>query len=129
MSKTKATSDLRRFDVIASPRFQFGTQHRSRFDDQPIVVGLEQPVGGDDQSDQTRSEARFVVLNAGYGGETIAYGGPHDTWWEVTAQRLAADGSYNPEGEIIQFKSGGWDNNIDEVTCLGRMNLSFVPEE
>jgi hypothetical protein len=129
MSKTKATSQLQRFDVITSPKFQFGMRQGSRFDDKPTEVGFDKRFDRDDGSDATRVLARFVVLNAGYGGETIAYGGPHDTWWEVTAQRLADDGSYNPEGEIIQFKSGGWDSNVDDVTYLGRMTLSFVPEE
>jgi len=129
MSKSKATQDLRRFDVITSPQFNFGTRQVSRFDEKPIEVGFDEPVQRDDASDETRGQARFVVINAGYGGETIAYGGPHDTWWEVTAQRLAADGSYDPDGEIIQFKSGGWDRNIDQVIYLGRMTLSFVPAE
>jgi hypothetical protein len=84
-----------------------------------------------DRSDVSRREAKFVVVSTnmqggGYGGH-----GPGDYYPDglyVKARRLAADGSYDPEGELIAFyMSGCFRQMILEVELTGRMETRQVP--
>ena len=74
--------------------------------------------------DLTRKDAEFLVEDARLQGGS----GPHarDVYpdgWHVTARRLNDDGSYNPDGEVIQFyQSGCFTHTIGEVTVTARRN-------
>jgi len=126
MKETVHTMDLRFLDVVQSPAFVNGMRERNfRTDeDKPTLVGFDKPFTHDGAAnDETRADAQFVVIAAGEGGQTEGFGGPDDNWWEVTAQRLHPDGSYNPDGEKITFRSNGYGTSIYAVERVGKMTL------
>jgi hypothetical protein len=57
--------------------------------------------------------------------------GPHDVYpdgWHIKARRLSADGSYDPQGEVIEFyQSGAFRCKVPEVQVVGYLERSFVP--
>ncbi len=62
-----------------------------------------------DAFDETRPGATFVVIRAEAAGGGTGHG-PNDVYpdgWEIIAQRLNADGSYDPDGERILFYQTG----------------------
>lgn len=82
--------------------------------------------------DESRSSARFVVERAELDGGGTGHG-PHDIFpdgWYIKARRLNDDGTYNPNGELIQFyQSGCFTGLIPEVELVGKMKQIFVEEE
>jgi hypothetical protein len=122
------SATLKFLDVIQSKRFVHGHRRKTRHGDLPIVVGSDKRFAVDPSSDRTRATAKFLVLSAELAGNLIAYGGPHSVWRQITAMRLNDDGSFNPEGEKITFSAGRRQNSdIEEVTRVGQMSLTFVP--
>lgn len=45
--------------------------------------------------------------------------------WEVIAQRLNLDGTYDPRGEIIHFCADG-DTEVRNVKIVRKMEMKFV---
>lgn len=75
--------------------------------------------------DITRSYAKFVVVQAGYAGGGGAQGGEtYDNEWQVFAQKLLPNGTYDPDGEIIVFfMTGSYEGTVDpkDITFVGHM--------
>ena len=114
-------------DVIVSAAFANGRRQIHEKDDDPDPI---EPIEVDDRQlsgsyfqycqDETRRTARFVVEESyALRHDTISwtrhsrgggYGDPfhyeeerHDHAQRTLARRLRSDGSYDPEGEVIQF--------------------------
>ncbi len=122
------TFSLKFLDVIttSNPNIANGSKETNgRFDDEfKVLVGYDQPVTGRDAAnDESRVNAKYVVIQAGMAGQVHAYGGPDDTWFEVVAIRLNDDGTFNPKGERISIRSGGYGASIYAVEKIGVMTL------
>ncbi len=74
--------------------------------------------------DESRGEALFVVVTACLDGGGEGHG-PGDTYpdgWHIKARRLNDDGTYNSNGEWIDFyQSGCFTNLIREIEIVGKM--------
>lgn len=82
--------------------------------------------------DESRGLAQFVVENAQMQGGGTGHG-PGDVFpdgWYVQARKLDETGSYNPNGELVQFyQSGCFTGLIPEVELVGKMKRIFVRTE
>lgn len=77
--------------------------------------------------DLSRGEAKFVVEEAKE--PEYGIGDAYKDDWHVRARRLYENGTYNPEGEIIQFSmSQGVHRKIglNDVMIVGKMRMIFV---
>lgn len=122
------TFSLKFLDVIttSNPKIANGSKETNgRFDDEfKILVGHDQPVTGRyEANDESRINAKFVVIQVGTAGEVNGFAGPDDTWTEVVAIRLNDDGTFNPKGQRIVFRSNGWGPSIYAVEKIGVMTL------
>lgn len=74
----------------------------------------------------------YIVEDARMAGSGYGHG-PHDYFpdgWQVTARRLAPDGTYNPRAKTIRFyQSGCFIDTIMQVPVIGKMRKTFLPEE
>lgn len=116
--------------VVSDPKVANGAKETNgRFDDEShILVGYEKPATGRGaKNDETRVNAKFVVVEARTAGMVDGFGGPDDTYFQVVAMRLNDDGSFNPAGERIAMRSNGYGPSIYEVEKIGTMTLTAVP--
>jgi len=84
-------------------------------------------------TDRSRSEREFVVFRAeSEGGSTGGGMNGHDDYpdgWHIMARELNADGTYNPDGVVVDFyHSGCFDSRIEpkDIVKTGAMRLWFV---
>ena len=81
--------------------------------------------------DPSRAEAKFVIEAANMEGGGTGHG-PGDVYpddWHVKARRLNDDGTYNPNGEVIQFFMGGcfaYMIDLKDVQVVGKMQMRFA---
>ena len=82
-------------------------------------------------NDELRADAEWVVeRDETEGGGTGM--GPHDVYPDghhVTARRLNDDGTYNPDGETIQFYQSGCFTGMvepDKITLVRKMERQFT---
>lgn len=82
--------------------------------------------------DVSRAKAKFVVEAANMQGGGSTGHGPGDVYpdgWHVRARRLDNNGTYDPNGEVIQFYMSGCFTCMVEpkdVQVVGKMQLRFV---
>lgn len=77
---------------------------------------------------------RFVAETARMTGGGTGHGS-HDVYpdaWHVAARKLNADGSYNPNGTLLQFVQDGTPgsssfNSTRKAKVVGKMQMTFVP--
>lgn len=82
-----------------------------------------------DADDESRGSAEFVVEYVALEGGGSGHG-PHDVFpdgWHVLARRLKADGSYDPQGEVVDFyQTGCFVNVVDSPDFIRTMERTFV---
>lgn len=82
-----------------------------------------------DRTDKTRPGSLFVVEQAMSGGGGTGHG-PNDVYpdgWQITARRLLPDGSYDSEGEVVQFyQTGCFSCMVEQPEVVGHMVKQFV---
>lgn len=120
-----ATWDLQFLDVItiSEPSVANGSKDNSEPPGRrlKVLVGYEEPeTGASARNDETRVNAKFVVLQVNEAGNR--YGGPDCSWTEVLARRLNEDGTYDAKGELIVFKSAKYPS-IRYVDKVAEMRL------
>ncbi len=117
---------LKLFDVVTSPEFVNGyTECVGRYD--IAQVGFATPCEGPNATnDPSRATARYVILEITEAGER-AFGPPDSSWWEVTAQRLREDDTYDNKAEKIHFRAVGFQCGIETLTVVARMTLTLMP--
>lgn len=116
--------------VITDPKVANGSKETNGLfrDEVKILVGYDNPMTGRDaNNDETRVNAKYVVVQAGMAGDVHAYGGPDSTWFEAVVSRLNDDGSFNPKSELLILRSNGYGPSIYAVDKVGAMTLVAVP--
>lgn len=81
--------------------------------------------------DPSRAKAKFVIeiANMEGGGTGHGLGDVYPDGWHVYARRLNADGTYNPNGEVIHFyMSGDFNCKVvaEDVQVVGKMHMQFA---
>lgn len=74
--------------------------------------------------DPSRGRAKFVVIDARLTGGGRVHNDVIPDGWQVTAQRLRRDDSYDPAAETIRFFVPPWAGMsipLSELTLVGRM--------
>ena len=107
-------------DVIMSPKFVFGEKSKDGLVRFLFDKRYENHIG--EAQDFSRSEARFVVesaflITADRENRTLVGS------FQVTARRLNDDGTYNINGELLDFFMSGLYGTIfiDDVKVVGKM--------
>lgn len=73
--------------------------------------------------DPTRAEAQFVVTWAQH-----VLDGPNRATWTVEARRLNGNGSYSPDGELIEFVQGGCSHSlVEDIEVVDKLQQTFQP--
>jgi len=138
-------------DVIVSPKFAYG-YYKSEEDKNTIIVDgktIEHPVTsriGEDERvkiaaetgkapprnkvtqlgayDHSRASAKFVVESAKMDGGDTGGRDDYPDGWHVKARRLGENGSYDPDGKMIQFYMSGsftYMVELEDVEIVGKM--------
>ena len=118
-------------DIITSEAFEFGKLNENSVIE---VFGIDrfQPVLDRTGNDNSRANSLYVVEGAGY--ERVknisSYDGDDPEFvmdgWRVRARRLAENGAYDPDGELIDFyETGSVMNKVfpEQIKTIGWMNL------
>ncbi len=135
-------------DVVKSREFSFG----GTFRDGVLPVGFSREEHVRDEltgqwhntgrllpsmdcrvQDESRAGAEYVVIRTNMQGGRFGYG-PSEVYppdgWNVRAQRLAADGTFDPQGEVIEFyQSGAFTNMARDLEVVRKMKQTFVDEQ
>ncbi len=113
--------------MITSTQFRFGEQNSRCERPYPIQVGLSAaPRDFSNASDATRVNAKFLVLHTMVEGDVVIQPSENDYWTRIYAKRLNNDGTFDAAGEVITF-ANGIGGSVEEVTIVGRMQLTYHP--
>lgn len=131
MRTVKNDTELSLFDVFTSKHLErsglrlYVDLPREGFATVNLLTGRDSDTH---YRDQSRGEARYVVVSLPIRTVTGSRYSDVPNFPYVVARRLNDDGSFDEKGEWIAFSMDRRYDHIDEVTVVGRMALTFVAD-
>ena len=158
-NKTTKTNRANLGDIIRADEFAYGHYERN-FNDEHYLVADKKLIHVDGKTknyqvgfldpktrhlresetltielgayDSSRADAYFVVERAVLEGGGTGHG-PHDIFpdgWHVSARRLDESGTYDHNGEVVDFyQIGCFIYMVNEVEVMGKIKMKFVRED